>query len=143
MTVPGKPRKKKVVPSAISIEEEEEINYADIHQPGKVVDTNHVLLQIPKQELAKILKSKGEAFHLKTTIWKSDKEIKYGLPDFHINVDQGSDLVIINSRLVKRLGLKVRPTSTLVPHRLCMLVTNRDSTKLKSWVKFWVEVSGI
>ena len=87
MTVPGKPSKKKVIPSAISIEEEEEINYADIHQPGKDVDENHVLLQTPKQELAKILKSNGETFRFKATIWKSDKEIKYGLSDSHINVD--------------------------------------------------------
>ena len=47
MTVPRKPRKKKIVPSAIPIKEEEEINYADIHQPGKDVDTNHAHLQIP------------------------------------------------------------------------------------------------
>ena len=48
MTVPRKSCKKKVVPSAILIEKEEEINYADIHQPSKDIDTNHALLQTPK-----------------------------------------------------------------------------------------------
>ena len=80
---------------------------------------------------------------MKATIWKSDKETKYALPDFHVKADPGSDLVIINPRLVKRLGLKVRPTSTLAPNCLSMLITNIDSTEFKSWFKFWVEVSGI
>ena len=80
---------------------------------------------------------------MKAIIWKLDKETKYALPDFHVKADQGSDLVIINPRLVKRLGLKIRPTSTLAPYRLNMSVANGDSTKLKSWVKFWVEVSRI
>ena len=144
MTVPPKPRKKKVVPPAVPVIEEEEELYAEIHHPKRdTVDTNHALLQTPKQELAEILQSKGEAFRMKATIWKSEKETKYALPDSHVKADQGSDLVIINPKLVKRLGLKVRPTSTLAPHRLGMSVANGDSTELKSWVKFWVEVSGI
>ena len=80
---------------------------------------------------------------MKTTIWKSDKETKYALPDSHNKADQGSDLVIINPKLVKQLGLKIRPTSTLAPHRLSRSVLNKDSTELKSWIKFWVQVSGI
>ena len=68
MTVSCKPHKKKIVLSVIPIEEEEEINYLDIHQPGKNVDTNHALFQIPKQELAKILQSKRETFRMKATI---------------------------------------------------------------------------
>ena len=132
MTVLCKPRKKKIVLSNIPIEKEEEINYADIHQTGKDVDTNHALFQTPKQELAKILQSKKKAFCIKATIWKSDKETKYALPDSHVKVDQGSYLVIINSRLVKRLGLKVRPTSTLAPYRLSISVANGDFTELKS-----------
>ena len=115
--------------SAFPIKEEEEINYADIHQPGKNVDTNHALLQTPKKELAEILLSKREVFRMKTTILKSDKETKYTLPDSNVKADQGSDLVIINSRLVKRLGLKIRPTSTLAPHRLSISVANGDCTK--------------
>ncbi len=144
MTVLRKPCKKKVVPPTISIIEEEEELYAKIHHPDQdIIDTNHLLLQTPKQELAEIFQSKGEAFRMKATIWKSDKETKYALPDSYVKADQGSDLVIINPKLVKRLGLKIRPTSTLAPHCLGMLVANRDSTELKSWVKFWVEVSGI
>ena len=73
---------------------------------------------------------------MKTTIWKLDKETKYAFPNSHIKVDQGSDLVIINPRLVKRFRLKVRPISTLDPHRFSMLVANGDFTKLKSWFKF-------
>ena len=80
---------------------------------------------------------------MKATISKSEKRTRYALPDSYIKVDQGSDLVIINPKLVKRLGLKVRPTSTLANHRLGMSVANGDSTELRSWVKFWVEVSGI
>ncbi len=80
---------------------------------------------------------------MKAPIWKSDKETKYTLPNSHVKADQGSELVIINPKLVQQLGLKVRPTSTLAPHRLGMSVANGDSTELESWVKFWVEVSGI
>ena len=43
MMVLCKPHKKKIVSSAIPIEEEEEIYYADIHQPSKDIDTNHAL----------------------------------------------------------------------------------------------------
>ena len=82
-------------------------------------------------------------FRMKATIWKSDKETKYALSDFHVKANQGLDWVIINPRLVKRLGLKVKPISTLTPHCLCMSVANGDSTELKSWVKFCVEVSKI
>lgn len=39
------------------------------------------------------------------------KKIKYTFSDFYVKVDQGSDLVIININLVKRLGLKVKPTN--------------------------------
>lgn len=80
---------------------------------------------------------------MKATIWKSEEGTRYTLPDFHVKADQGSDLVIINPKLVRRLGLRVRPTSTLVNHRLGMSIANGDSTELKSWVKFWVEVSEI
>ena len=66
--VPPKLHKKKVVPFPIPIGEEEEIHYADIHQPGKDVNTNHALFQTPKQEPAKILQSKREMFYMKTTI---------------------------------------------------------------------------
>ena len=144
MTVPRKPRKKKVLPPSVPIVEEEEELFAKIDHLNKdTVETNHALLQTPKQELAEILQSKGEAFRMKATIWKSDEGTRYALPDSHVKADQGSDLVIINPKLVKRLGLKVRPTSTLANHRLGMSVANGDSTELKSWVKFWVEVSGI
>ena len=100
ITVLRKFYKMKIVPSAILIEDKEEINHADIHQSGKDVDTNHALFQTLKQKLAEILQSKKEAFRMKTTIWILDKETKYTLPDSHVKADQGSDLVIINSRLV-------------------------------------------
>ena len=73
---------------------------------------------------------------MKATIWKSEERTRYALPNSHVKADQGSNLVIINPELVKRLGLKVRPTSTLANYRLSMLVVNGNSTKLKSWVKF-------
>ena len=73
---------------------------------------------------------------MKTTIWKLDKERKYALSDSHVKVDQGLDLAIINPRLIKRLGLKVRPISTLVPHYLSMSVANENSIERKSWVKY-------
>lgn len=80
---------------------------------------------------------------MKATIWKSEEEIRYALSNSYIKVDQESNLVIINPKLVKRLGLRIRPTSTLANHGLGMSVANDYSTELKSWVKFWVEVSGI
>ena len=88
MTVPYKLRKKKVIPPTIPIIEEEEELYAEIyHLNQDTVDTNHTLLQTPKQELTEILQSKREAFRMKATIWKSDKDTKYVLPDFHIKAD--------------------------------------------------------
>ena len=80
---------------------------------------------------------------MKTTIWKSEERTRFAFPDSYIKADQGSDLVIINPKLLKRLELKVRPTNTFANHRLDMSVGNGDSTELKSWVKFWVEVSKI
>ena len=80
---------------------------------------------------------------MKATIWKSKKEIRYALPDSHVKVDQGSNLVIINLKLVKRLGLKVRPMSIIVNHRRGLSVGNGNSTEMNSWVKFCVKVSGI
>ena len=92
MTVPQKPRKKKVVPSAIPIVKEDE------------------------------------------------EGTRYALLDCHVKANQGSNLIIINPKLVKRLRLKIKPTSTLANHHLGMFVTNGDSIELQSWVKFWVEV---
>lgn len=80
---------------------------------------------------------------MKATIWKIGDEIKFALSNSHINVDQGSDLVIINLKLVKKLRLKIRLTSILVSYYLGMSIANKDSTELKSWIKFWVEVSRI
>lgn len=60
-----------------------------------------------------------------------------------ILANQRLDLVIINLKLVKKLKLKIHPTKELASHRLGMYIVNRDSTKLKSWVKFWIEVAGI
>ena len=56
ITVSQKPRKKKVVPSAILVIKEEEKLYTEIHHPKQdTIDTNHTLFQTPKQELAEIL----------------------------------------------------------------------------------------
>lgn len=80
---------------------------------------------------------------MKATIWKSEEGTRYALSNSYVKVNQESDLVIINLKLVKRLGLRVKPTSTLANHHLGRSVTNSDSTELKSWVKFWIEVAGI
>ena len=141
MTIPCKPHKKKVIPPIL--EEEKELYAGVDYLEQNTVNTNYALLQTPKQELTEILQSKGEAFRMKATIWKAGDETKFALPDSHVKADQGSDLVMINPKLVKKLGLKIRPTSTLVSHRLGMSVANGDSTELESWVKFWVEVSRI
>ena len=77
---------------------------------------------------------------MKATIWKSEEGTRYALPDSHVKADQGSDLVIINLKLVKRLEVKIRSTSTLTNHCFGIFVTNKDSTKLQSWIKFWIEV---
>ena len=80
---------------------------------------------------------------MKATIWKAGDETKFVLSDSNIKVNQGSDLVMINPKLVKKLRLKIKPISTLVSHCLGMFVANGDSTELEIWVKFWVEVLGI
>lgn len=63
MTIPQKPRKKKVVPSTISstisiIKKEEELYINIDHLNKDIIDTNHALLQMPKQELTKIFQLK-------------------------------------------------------------------------------------
>lgn len=98
---------------------------------------------MPIQELTKIVQLKGKAFSMKAIIYASKKRTKYALPNSYVKVDQRSNLVIINPKLFKRLGLKVRPISTFANHHLGMSVANGDFTELKSWVKFWVEVSWI
>lgn len=50
---------------------------------NNIVHTNHIFFQTLKQKLAEILYLKREAFHIKTTIWKSEKDTKYNLPDFY------------------------------------------------------------
>ena len=144
MTVPQKPHKKKIIPPTTPSEDDENRPYVRAEKSNQnLVQTNHVYVQTHKQKIAKILQSKEETFHIKVTIWKLDKKTKYALSDSHVKADQESDLVIINPKLIKKLGLKVRPTSILAPYQHNRLVANGDSTELKSWVKFWVEVSGI
>ena len=73
---------------------------------------------------------------MKAIIWKDRKKTGCALLDSKFKADQGLDLVIINSKLVKKLRLKINPTKELASYHLEMCVGNRDSTKLKSWLKF-------
>ena len=125
------------MPSAIPIIKKEEKLYAEIHQSDKgIVDINYAFFQIPKEKLAKIFQSKGETFCMKSTIWKSEEETRYALSDSYFKANQGSDFVIINLKLVKILGFKIRPTNTLSYYRFGISIANGDSTELQSWVKF-------
>lgn len=55
MTVPRKPCKKKVVPSAVRIGKEEKEFYADIYHSNKsIIDSNYILFQTLKKELVEI-----------------------------------------------------------------------------------------
>lgn len=57
------------MPLTIPIIEKEKKLYAIIYHPNKdTIDNNHALLQMPKYELAEILKSKRKAFFRKITI---------------------------------------------------------------------------
>lgn len=133
-----------MVPLIIPIIKIKEEFYAEIHHPNKdIVDLNRAFFKISKQKLAEILQSKRKAFRMKATIQKSEKNTKYALPDSHVQADQGSDLVIIQLKAVKRLGLNVRPTSTFANHYFNMSDINRDFIKLKSWMIFSVKVSAI
>ena len=88
ITVFQKPRKKKVVPSAIPIVEKEEELYGEIHHSNKgIADFNHLLFQILKKELVEIFQSKRGAFHMKVTIRKSKERTRYALPDSHIKAN--------------------------------------------------------
>lgn len=69
---------------------------------------------------------------MKATICKLEKETKYFLANSFIKVDQGSDLVIINPKCIRKLGLKIRPKNTLALHYLGISIANKDCTKLKS-----------
>lgn len=69
---------------------------------------------------------------MKSIIWKSKKKTKYALSDSYVKIDQGSILVIINPKLVKRLGLKIRPINTFANYCLGISVANGDSIELKS-----------
>lgn len=44
---------------------------------------------------------------MKANIWKVGDETKFAFPDSYVKVNQGSDLVIINPKLVKKLGLQI------------------------------------
>ena len=102
MTISHKLRKKKVVLPAISIIQEEEKLYAKVyHFNQDTIHTNHVFFQTPKQKLVKIFQSKRKTFCMKATIWKLNKNTKYALSNSHVKSNQGSDLIIINSRLIK------------------------------------------
>ena len=137
MTVLQKPRKKKITTPIIPIVEDEEKLYAGIdYSERNAVDTHHALIQTSRQEMTEILQSKGEAFRMKATIWKDGEKTGCALLDSQVKADQGSDLVIINPKLVKKLKLKIHPTKELASHRLGMCVANGDSTELKSRVKF-------
>lgn len=46
-----------------------------------------------------------------------------------MKMDSKSNLIIINAKLVQKLGLKIRLTNTLVFHWLNMLVFIRDCIK--------------
>lgn len=121
---------------AIPIIKKKKEFYVQIYLFNKgIIDTNHALFQIPKKKLVEIFLSKKEAFYIKITIQKLGKKAKYTLPNLHIKVNQGCNLVIIIYKPVKRLGLKVKFTSIFSNHCL-IFVGNRDSTKLKSEVKF-------
>lgn len=63
---------------------------------------------------------------------KSRKKTKYILLDFYIKADQRFDLVMIKPKLIKRLRLKMRPTSIRANHRLGISVINGNSIELKS-----------
>ena len=135
MTVPRKHRKKKITTPIIPIVEDKEELYAGIDYLEKnAVDTHHALIQTSRQEMTEILQSKEEAFWMKAIIWKDGEKTGCFLLDSQVKADQGLDLVIINSKLVKKLKLKIHPMKELASHRLGMCVANRDSTKLKSWV---------
>ena len=69
---------------------------------------------------------------MKAIIWKSEEGTRYALPDSHVKADQESNLVIINFKRVKNLGLKIRLISTFTNHRLSMSIENRDSIELQS-----------
>lgn len=69
---------------------------------------------------------------MKATIWKSEKRVQYALLNFYIKTDQKFDLIIINLKLIKRLGLKIRPINIFINYYLGMFVANRDSIELKS-----------
>ena len=77
---------------------------------------------------------------MKATLWKSKERTKYALSDFYVKADQESNLIIINSKLIKKLGLKVKSTNTLTNQYLSMFIRNGDFIELKNWIKFWVKV---
>ena len=57
--------------STILIVEEKKELYAEIYHFNQgIADSNYALLPIPKEELAKILQSKGKTFRMKVIIWK-------------------------------------------------------------------------
>ena len=133
MAVSWKSRKKKITTSIIPIIEDKKKLYAGIdYLERNAVNTHHALIRILKQEITEISQFKKEVFWIKVTIWKDREKTNCALLDSQVKAVQGSDLVIINLKLVKKLKLKIHQTKKLVSHRLGMCVANRDSTKLKS-----------
>ena len=69
---------------AIAIVEEEKKPYMKILYSNKsIIDSNHAIFLIYKEKLVKILQLKREVFCIKTTIWKSEENRKYALPNFY------------------------------------------------------------
>lgn len=54
------------------------------------------------------------------------------MPNSYIKVNQKFDLFIINSKLIKRLALSIKPTNTISNHRLDMSVAKSSFIELKN-----------
>lgn len=116
------------MPPVISIIKEKKELYIKIHHSNKdIIETNYRFIKTLKKELVETFWSKKEAFCMKKTICKSEKGPKYALLNFYIKTDQRFNLVIINLKLVKKLGLKVRPINIFANYSFSIFIRNGDS----------------
>lgn len=121
----------------IPIIKEKEKLYIKVYYFNKnTIKTNYVLIQMPELKLAKIFQLKRKTFCIKAIIQKFEEKIKYILSNSYIKINQESDLVIINLKLIKKLQIKIRSTNTFANYCFTMSIINGNSIKLKSQIKF-------
>ncbi|KAG7007159.1 hypothetical protein G7Y79_00011g030570 [Physcia stellaris] len=83
------------------------------------------------------------AFGVPVVLQKENGSTRYSLGYQHAKADQGSDLVLIDSKLAHDMGLKIHHTSEFVKHQITMTVASGQRKVLSHWVMLNINAEGI